>query len=399
MRYDAGVLPLTYRKIRNVHTVAWLFLGLFLAGAFQQIGFIVKKNGGSPAFVALVMTGPFSISMLSLLYVPLFERIRARILVSLPRMLSGGILLFTFVCRDYVSLSVLAFISLSLFSLSNTFYGRLLAELYPSDIRGRMLSLPLFARAVAMIGMSILAGWALNLGQGSYRIFLPVIGLIGVFAAILVLRLPVGQEWTPPVRAGLRQVFREMSEDRAFLVWTLVYSVSTFGYWLVYSAKPVYFEAVLAFDYWQNGLALAFFNGAFCLGFLLSGRLLDRVKSRLIMVMSWILAGLGSAVMLMARKLTVVLLGQVLFGLGMSGNDIAWFTVVLEYAPSKSVDRYMGFYMTVFGARVLSSGLISGALMEVTAGGSFLVILCGSGLMLAGAAGMFLMRPAGRGSH
>ena len=62
-------------------------------------------------------------------------------------------------------------------------------------------------------------------------------------------------------------------------------------------------------------------------------------------------------------------------------TDMAWYPVVLEFAPRHSVDRYMGVYMSVFGLRAIIGGVLSATLMELTASGSRLALLTAAILM------------------
>jgi len=375
-----------------VHTAAWFLFGVFSASVVQQLGFIVGKTGGSSALVALVVTGPHVAAALAMLYVPWLERYRARLLVAVPRMFGAALLLLAGACGGPVCLAAVAVPALAVHQVGNVFYGRLLSQLYPLQSRGRMLSLPMFAQAVAMTGMSVVAGKALGSGEVAYRWFLPAGALIGTLAAALVLALPVRRETVARVRAGLWECVRGVCKNRLFLVWNLVYAITTTGFWLSHAAKPVYFTQVLGFDYWDNGIAIAVYNGVHCLGFLVWGRLLDRFRSIATMTVSWALLGAGALVMAQGLSFEWVLVGQCLSGIGMAGNNLAWYPVVLEFAPEDTIDRYMGFYMTVFGLRVLAGGLISGGLMQLEAVGSRHTLLIASVVMLLGSPCILALR-------
>ena len=385
-----GIAP-SHAPTVLLHTVAWLLFGVFLA-SLQQVGFIVGKIGGSPALVVLVMSGPYAASAFAILYVPWLERYRARSLVAIPRVFAAASLLLAVACTGPVSLALVALFSLTLQNAGNVFYGRLLGQLYPLESRGRMLSLPMFVFAAAMAGMSAVAGKTLATSEAAYRWFLPAGAVIGVVAGALVLKFPVRKELEPPERSRLWDCVREVTRNRGFLLWTIVYSATSVGFWLYYAATPVYFKNILGLGYWENGVALAALNGTYCAGFLVWGRLLDRMRSLLTMAASWTLTGVGVLIMVHGMDFGSVIVGQCLAGLGLAGNDIAWVPVVLEFAPEDRVDRYMGFYMTIFGLRVLIGGAICGTLMHVAEMGSWYSLLLGSIVMLVGSTGMFLLR-------
>ncbi len=382
----------SYRATVWPHTLAWLFLGVLGGGALQQIGFIVKKIGGSPALVTLVMIGPYVASLLAIVYVPWLERREVRALVAIPRLLGAGLLGVTYIVSGPIGLGVVFLIAMIVSKVGDTFYGRLLGQMYPLHGTGRMLSLPMFVNAAAAASVAVIAGWILKRNAGAYEWLLPACGAAGVMAALIVWRIPVHRVTGKPPRVSLGASLRQVAGDKAFLRWVLIYSFTSIGFWFSYSALPVFFEGGLGFGYLENGIAVAAFNASYCLGFLVGGRFLDRFRSLLTIMLGWSLVGVGTLMIALGRGFGWVIAGQALAGLGLTGNDIAWYPVVLEFAPSRRIDRYMGFYMTVFGIRALAGGLISGALMELSPVGSWIALIAGSMSMLGGAGMMLAFR-------
>lgn len=392
-----GIEP-PYRTAVLKHSAAWILFGIFSAGAAQQIGFVIKKTGGSPALVSLVITGTSAVSILTMLYVSYFERYRVRLLVAVPRIIGAALFLAASICREPVGLTITGFFAISISRLGNTFYGRLLSRLYPVRIRGRMQSFPMFLQGAFAAGTSVLAGWALKTAAEAYRWVLPAAGVIGIASAVMVLGFPVGRAPEPSAaakpspRAKLKTILLELGSDKPFLMWALIYSATSLGFWIAHSAKPVYFESVLSFSYLENGIVLAFFNGTYCLSFLLWGRTLDRLRSIITMMTSWTIVGVGTLITVTGRSYGWAIVGEALAGIGLSGNDLAWFTVVLEFAPAGRIDRYMAFYMTIFGVRALIGGIIGGTLMETLASGSQVSLFLGGLVMIFGAAAMLILR-------
>lgn len=385
-------IPPSHRRAVMLHTASWLLFGLFAGSVREQLGFIVRSIGGSAWLVPLVVSGPYVANLAAIFLVPWLERYRARSLVALPRIIAAVLLVPIFLCGGPVSLAVVALIALTVHSLGEVFYGRLLSQLYPPDLRGRLLSLPMLAQGVAVACMAWGAGLILKSGPEVYRWFLPLGAVVGGIGGALILSFPTRAQTQLPQRASLRACLRGVSADRPFLMWTLVYFVTTVGFWLTNSAKPVYFKDILGFGYGDNGTAVAAFYATYCLGFLVWGGLLDRFKSLRVMIASWILFGVGTLVMACRPSFGAAIVGQCLAGLGLAGNSLAWYPVVLEFAPADRVDRYMGFYMTVYGARVLLGGLIGATLMELGPMGSRNALLVASVTILVGVAGMFALR-------
>jgi len=386
-----------YRPTLARHTASWLLWGVFAGCVTQQIGFAVRKIGGAPSLVSLVTTGPMVVAFLAPLYSPRLERFPARPLVAASRIVTAGLFLAAAGCVEPWQLALLACLALAVLRVGESFYGRLLALMYPSAARGRMQSIPLFAGAAATAVMSVLAGLVLRGGEAVYRWFFPAAGAVGVLGALLLSTVPLHGQDVRRATGRLRETLTDAVRDRPFLAWCLVYSVTGTGYWFTACALPVHFAGALRMDYLSNGIAQAALMAVYCVSFFPWGRLLDRHRSLPIMTAGWTLVAAGTAVVALGGSFEWAIVGQVLAGLGYGANDIAWFPVILEYAPAEKVDRYTAFYMCLYGLRAIVGGLGSGLIMELfPVGGSGICILTGSSIIALGVCGMLAMR-AGAG--
>ena len=84
-------------------------------------------------------------------------------------------------------------------------------------------------------------------------------------------------------------------------------------------------------------------------------------------------------------RFEAVVAGKILMGAGMSGNNLSRLLAVLEYAPGKRIDRYMGLFMTFYGVRALLGGLIGATFMEVSPTGSRFGLAVAAGIVITGA--------------
>jgi len=379
-----------YRPTLVRHTVSWLCWGVFAGGVTQQIGFVVRKIGGAPSLVSLTTTGPLFILIFAVLYVPWMERFPSRPMVAATRMAAAGAFLAAAFLATPWQLAAAAILGLSVFRIGDTFYGRFLGLLYPPSALGRMQSFPMFACAAATTIVSVLAGWVLRGGEGAYRWVLPAAGAVGALGASLLFAVPMRRREDPRPPGRVRDAVRDVAADPGFVAWTLVYSVAGIGYWIAMCSLPVYFASVIGMDYLSNGVAQACFMTAYGLSFFPWGRLLDRIRSLPVMTAGWMLVVAGIVTSAAWGSFGWVLAGQVLFGIGLSGNDIAWFPIILEQARGDKVDRYMGFTMSFCGLRAVIGGLGSGLIMELLPGASSRVSLFAAALFICGGIGGML---------
>ncbi len=379
-----------YRKAVYRHVVAWFFFGIFTAGIAQQIGFIVGKSGGSPILVTLVTSGPAALAILSFLVVPWGRRFSAKTLVGIPRIFAALLFLAVIANIGPIGLAIIAFIAIGIFILSQLFYGRLLGQIYPLRNRGRLMSLSMFVRSSTAIGVSLFVGRLLGFDELAYRWLLPAVGLCGVASSVLLLSIPLRGQSADHGQADDSIKAAAVFRDRPYFVWTLLYSVSSVGYYIAHSAKPVFFARILFFSYWDNGVALAAFNITFCLGLVFWGTVLDRFGALRTMILSWAIMATGFGVMAVGQNYESAILGQALIGLGQSGIDISRLLVVLDFAPAKGVDRYMGLFMTLYGVRALLGGVLGAGIMQLSPTGSRTALAVACLVVLSGAVSMAL---------
>ena len=381
-----------YRHAVLRHTLAWVFYGALVGGVVSQLGFVVKRLGGSPALVTALTIAPRGITLFAFLYIPWLEHRPAPFLVAIARGMGCALLLLIAVTSSPLALAVVGIAGAMVLQMSETFYGRLLGQLYPAHLRGRLQILPMVALSIIGALASYTAGHMLDWQSSNYQWVLPCFALAGLVHAVLVLRLPIQGHRPPPDRAGLATCLKVALHDRRFLHWILLYSITTVGFWIAYAAIPVYFADILELSYHQNGTALATFQILFCAGFLLWGSLSDRLGSQAVMALSWSVVGLSLVCMFFGQGFSAAVLGQALFGLGLAGNDITWYMVVLEFAPEDRVDRYMGLYMFFYGVRALLGGLLAGTLMELTPRGSWIALAVAAAVILTGSLLMLCVR-------
>ena len=385
-----------YRARVTRHAVAWSFLGVFWGAGWQQVAFVVEMMGGSPSMVAAVSTGPSAFAVLMVIYARMYEGRSARRVLGTHRVIGCVLFGLCALSGKPLGIAVAAILGLIVFKAGDTFYGRLVAEMYPTEVRGRMLSAPMFMHASVAAVVSLGAGWALRTWPRAHHWVLAVAAVAGVASALIITRVDIGPEAKGEEglsrAAPFGEVLREIARDRGFVLWLVVYSVTTAGYWLIPASLPVYLHDVLGLGYLENGVAAACFSAMYCLGFLVWGRVLDRVRSVRTMIICWAAVAVGTLVTVLGPSYGLLLAGRLICGFALAGNDMAWYPVVLEFAPRHAVDRYMGVYMTVFGLRAIFGGLLSGAMMEMSTTGSRAALLTAAIIMAVGVVGIAALR-------
>jgi len=363
------------------HAGAWALMGLFMGGVAAYLPFTARQLGASPTLVAVLVGVPRVALLLAFLYVHYLEHLEGRMLVALPRILGCTVLLGLSMTAGPLAFSLVASVGMLVFLVSDAFYGDLLGRLYPVEQRGRLLMWPMLTLSLATILANLLVGRLLDQSTQSFHWVLPAISVFGILSGLLVMRFPVDAKSPRVPHLGLTACLREGFRDRRFLAWTLLFSLMAVGWWIAAPAITICFNDELKVTNTGFGLAQASFNIAMLMGFLVSGRLLDRWGSVMTICLGWIAIAAGFFIVAAARNLHEAIIGQALQGAGLAANDLGWFPVVLEYSPRDRVHRYMGFYMTMFGVRALIGTCLASAAMDTIGLGSRATIRLGATLI------------------
>ena len=227
-------------------------------------------------------------------------------------------------------------------------------------------------------------GRLLDAGEGNYRAVFPAFALIGILGGLVITRIPVD---LPPRGRGVAAALRDTLSafrDRPFITWTVIYSVTTFPFWLGVPAIPVFLSDELRLSYTMFGVAGVVFNGAMLAGFLGGGRLVDRWGSVAVMAAAWTGVGVAHLTLGVCRTAGLAFAAQAVNGVCLAMNDLAWFPAVLEFAPRRKTSAYMGVYVSFYGLRSLIGASLSGVAMRALPGGSRTALVIAGALILPG---------------
>ena len=360
------------------HSVAWGLTGLFLGGVVEYLPFTARRLGASSTMVSLLVGLPSVSLMFAFTYMHHLEHFEGRMLVAAPRVLGCVVLLFMALAGTPMVFILVGAAAMLAFRVTDAFYGNLLGRLYPAQQRGRLLILPMLSMTGMTVLGNMLGGHLLDMSTESYRWEMPAVSVVGILGACVVMRLPVRASGERHPHSGITTCIREAMANRRFALWTLLYSLMCVGFWVAYPASAIYFSDELGVSNTGFGVARAAYNIAVVVGYLAFGRFLDSRGSVVTICFGWMGISAGLSLLAMSGDLRLALVGQMLQGVGMGANDIAWFPVVLEYAPRRYVHRYMAFYMTMLGVRGVVGTAAASVLMDGLGLSSRITLLLGS---------------------
>lgn len=261
-------------------------------------------------------------------------------------------------------------------------YASLVARMYPSDVRGRLMGYVRVASGALMIPLAYIVGtWADAAGPSGPLI---TASIFGVASIILFhsLRLP---KQLKPVRAtrtaakfSLRDQWALVSGNRKLAVFLAATTFAGFGNMLSNPLYQIIQVQVLELSNVQIGYARISYFAGLLLTYLIAGRLIDRIDIKHVL-----LCGISAyAIVPMLYGLwgtySAVIVGNGIQGVGEAIWDIGILAFVSRLAPGREATVF-GVHLMLFGVRGTLGPLLGAGLSDSVSLTMLLVIasICG----------------------
>jgi MFS family permease len=210
-----------------VETIAALLFGIFWAVVVGFMPVVLRKMGATESHLAIYVV----FMSLGLLFTPvtafIFQRYNIIKVSTWIWVFGRSMFLLTPLVATNVNLFM---VCLGIFWICETVpspgYVRLLEQLYPDELRGRIMSFVRIGMTLMILLMTPVAGWLLD--QVSFVYILPAMSIIGWLASAVFARLrtvtpaPTDDQAinTPRTsRLPLRQIMGEIGRNRPFMVF------------------------------------------------------------------------------------------------------------------------------------------------------------------------------------
>lgn len=376
-----GALDPTVRRNMYIELVGAMAYGLFFGASLQFIPVVLRKLGASSDLLALYVTQNYWGSVLVAFSVILMRRRRTMSFAVTTWLIARSIfLVFAFINDVGWMLVLLAF-----FWVLETFpspaYTRIIQSIYPTHVRGQVMSVVRLGMVAAILLMTPLAGWALD--QWSYRIIFPLAGLMGILSTVLFARLQVDEGPLPPRETKpVTSLLSIVRRNRSFTIYLIGISVYGFGGLIGFALYPIVQVDRLGLSYSEIGL-LGLAQSVFWLaGFVVWGKLIDQRGGLWVLRVNCAIAAIIPACYIWATDAWMLLPAFIVQGIISAGVDLGFINTSIQLAEPDKVVEYSALQTTVIGLRgmlapVAGSLLLRAGVDDVTifAVGSLLVAL------------------------
>ncbi|HCM15879.1 MAG TPA: hypothetical protein DHW79_08065 [Candidatus Cloacimonas sp.] len=373
------------------HTVYMLMFAAIFNGAVQSLAqtqdIIARKALRAMDWQLMLMTMIWPISnFLSIWWGRLFEQSHQKSRYFIVGGIVGRLTLIyaiwlTTMNEFLVVMGLLYSANSLLVPAQNTIYQKNIRPQRRSAVYGYTMSIGM----VVSVTLTFIAGRVLDSNENSYRWILALTGIAGFVSTILLSRIkiqepvvdpPVGRKQisfkdalTDPIKRSLKL----MKENKAFAAFERSFSIYGMGYIMMQPIIPIYMVDKLQLSYTNNFLAKGILSQVGML-FLapLFGRLHDKMHPfkyigysfALLMLFPilFVLSSLWAGESVVA--VIVVFIAYTIFGLAMTGVNMAWNMSSIFFAGNDDAAMYQSVHVTLTGVRGLIAPVLGFILLK-----------------------------------
>jgi len=357
----SGPLPAEVRRNMRIELIASLFFGPFYA-VLLYIPVILQRMNATSQQVALYQSESYLGFLLSAFSVMILPRRRILLFLAVIWTIGRAAFLLTPLVPTVSGILVLAL----LYWLSDSFpspgYVRVIQQVYPADVRARVMGVVRFGMAGGMLAATPVAGWLLD--AVGYTVLLPLAGAFGVIAALVFtrLRIPkqaddVVQAEAPPRMSPLA-LLGLLRRNTPFAVFLL--SVTAFGF---AGLIPVAFYPAVLVDRLQLSYTVVGYLSlaqsiVWMIGYPLWGRWLNRIGTVGALRIIYLLLILYPVCHWFAPNAWWLLPAYIASGIASAGIDLAFTNTAINLAEPDRVAEYSALQQTVIGFRGIIGPLL-----------------------------------------
>lgn len=279
-------------------------------------------------------------------------------------------LLFLFV-RDLWS-----FIAVSaIFFVLNAFLTPAVSAMWQANIspeyRNRLWGLTAVVMTVISMAAAYISGVILDHDPWSYQWMYAVGGIFGMVGIYVLATSPLRglykltAESTVPtfgrtVIQPLRNLVTLLKQDPDYFHFEASFFLYGVAFMLMCPALPMYMVDVAKMSYEQSGMAAGLLGQlGMIFASIIWGKMMDRLGPTLLCAIIFSILAFFPGVLLLGPfagahgipLVYVVYLGYIIFGLGMSGINIAWSLGPVAFAGNRDASTYLGVHVTLTGLR------------------------------------------------
>ncbi|MBM4413569.1 MAG: MFS transporter [Chloroflexi bacterium] len=337
-----------------IETIASILFGLFWATTVGFFPVILRNMGANEDQLALYVVFQSFGLILTPISVAIFQRYRIVKIASYIWMFGRGtLLLVPFVGNNVSFFMIIIGIFWICELVPSPGYVRLLERLYPDNVRGRIMSFVRIGMTFAILVMTPVAGWLLDIFD--HTVVIPIVAIFGILASVVFMRLKVDdapvQRSASHAAPALRDILKEISTNRSFMLFLILNTLFGCGTLIGAPLYAVVQVNRLGLSYTEVGYLGLLQSITWLLGFFFWGSLVDKKGPIFVLLISMFCGALMPLGFMLADSFWWLVPAFIAQGLLLGGFDLGFTNTAMNLANRSQLEAYFAAIHLVGGIR------------------------------------------------
>jgi MFS family permease len=376
-----GLLAPTVHYNMRVELTAAIAYGAF-ATVLAFIPLVLRRLGAPAELLALYTASAYLGNVLAGPGLFLARQRRPLRMAVICWSLARATLLGTaFVTGDIGLLILAAFFWLGE-GLPGPIYSGVIQQIYPVEVRGKVMAVVRVGMSVSLLILAPVAGWMLD--WTGHRVLFPLAALIGILAAVTLLRLRFDEGALRLRQARtLRRFGGILTHDRRFALYLAAIVLFGLSGLMPSAIIPLVQVDRLHISYTELGWLNLALSLARLLSYFYWGRWIDRWGAVRCMQIAFVINVVGVLPYIWVTRGWMLLPSFIASGLVGSAIDLGFINAAMELAKPQRIQEYAALQSTVIGLRGMIGPFIGVGLLRLGLGTSAIFAMSGGLTLLA----------------
>jgi MFS family permease len=358
---DGNWAPARVRRNFRIDLTSAILGGAYISVVVTFMPIVVRRMGGSPSDVALVVAAPFIGHLLSPLFTFLFSGLKpVRVVATTATAARVVFLAGVLVAATPLMLAMTTVVVFVIAVANIGSYTLLMQGIYPDNERAKAMANVRIGGAIAGIASAALAG-----------AFIDIIPAAFVFAAAAIIALPgaiafFGIRFDPVAvrtRRPLRQIAEGVWADQRYRRLLLAATVFGTGNLMNVAVYPImlvdHFNASNSFV----GALMVVQSATMIVAYLVWGRIIDRGSSIRLTLVNTVVTLLVPIGYIAAPDSWALIPVAAVAGIVTAGGELTFFTNIVQLAPRERIGEYAAAQSLLMGIRGTFAPFVASALL------------------------------------
>ena len=358
---DGNWAPARVRRNFRIDLTSAILGGAYISVVVTFMPIVVRRMGGSPSDVALVVAAPFIGHLLSPLFTFLFAGLRpVRVTAGTATASRVVFLAGVLVAATPLMLAMTTVVVFVIAVANIGSYTLLMQGIYPDTERAKAMANVRIGGAIAGIASAALAGALIDIVPAS-----------AVFAAAAIIALPgaISFFWIryDPVAVRTRRPIKQIAQgvwaDRRYRRLLLAATVFGTGNLMNVAIFPImlvdHFDASNSFV----GAMMVVQSATMIVAYLVWGRIIDRGSSIRLTLVNTVVTILVPIGYIAAPATWALLPVAAIAGVVTAGGELTFFTNIVQLAPRERIGEYAAAQSLLMGIRGTFAPFVASALL------------------------------------